>query len=584
MKIIQLPPPMRIALGVVLVCSALLASCQRENVDPSRLEIVAEGFQGTKMIVDGPTAQWSNGDVVRINGEDKTITVSGSSAYVTDVVSASEYCAIFPASIVSGSISGTTATVTLPSEYRYREDASGNQILDAPMMAYRSGSGRLEFKHLTAALVVELTMGGPDKWRLDSIIVTSSTGKLCGDMDVDFTDLASTTAATTSDVDNRVCMVFEDLSRFHENGQDNGDFGVLLKDNTHLSVQIPVRAVSNQKFTVRVVCHVQGADQKYVFERTQPSNTGIARNEIGYVKVRMASGEEGYSVLPSLLNTLPDGSYEVSNRWEFCAMLQYIRRGYQPHNSDSYTFTSDIDATGIVTKRCHILNNVIDGGGHTIRGLKVYDPAPMLFDPEYRVTIQNLTLKDITLERQGESNTMAYGPFSAHGCNKLRIIDCHTDGMTILGIRQEEGYDVVIGGIVGSHGLDSLTVIGCSFRGSISLEHNYCYPSSRTGIRFGGIVGQSHAKSQNYLDSIINCSVNMNATLSSTYKVYAGGVIGAYESQYVSTKFIAYGNNVTGMLTVSGGTGSSVGEIVGFLDGTLETDGVHTNTSSLIIN
>ncbi len=584
MKINQLLP-MRIALGVVLVCSSLLASCQREIVDPSRLEIVAEGFQGTKMIVDGPTAQWSNGDVVCINGEDKTITVSGSSAYVTDVVSASEYCAIFPASIVSGSISGTSATVTLPSEYRYREDASGNQILDAPMMAYRTGNGRLEFKHLTAALVVEIDADGYTSLpnRLDSIIITSDVGKLCGSMAVDFTDLDATTAATTSDVDNSVCMVFDDFSRFYA----NSDYGVKIAGGDwggKMSIQIPVRAVSEQHFTVRVVAHRHDRDGVHVFERTQTTATGIGRNEIGYVKVDFKTGATGYSVRERRLTTLPDGSYAVCDRTGLGAMMDLIRRGTdsESYRTAKYTITQNIDATGITTQPIRLKNGaVINGGGHAISNLTVATvdgPVGLIWHDGGTVTVNGLTLKDITVSKVGdEGNTTVFAPFvgscSNNAYNKLRLINCHTDGMTVLGVKKWEYCELRVGGLVGGvYGDMRLVMKNCSFMGTLNLEHDYRMANPTVAIFFGGLVGAISGAGNGKTDTITGCSVNMYVTLSSIYTVRAGGLVGELCPSNGQDTVISSGNVLVGRLDVTGDAESSVADTAGYVRGPLSAD------------
>ncbi len=137
-KFKQLPPPVSV-LGLAIASAIALVSCQKENY-PSKFELRTEGFSsGNKMAVNAFTSTWSSGDQVRICNASYTVSVEASRAYVSDVPEDDDYCAVFPASIVAGSISGGTGTVVLPDTYLYEKEGS-NQKLPSPMMAYLAGS------------------------------------------------------------------------------------------------------------------------------------------------------------------------------------------------------------------------------------------------------------------------------------------------------------------------------------------------------------------------------------------------------------------------------------------------------------
>ena len=206
-------------MGIVLIGSALLASCQKENLDAQRLELVAEGMSGNqKTYVDGVHTYWMDGDRVYINGTTYEISVSGSAATISGSFSSgTTYYGIYPASAYRSN-DGNDYSISMPATYHYQVDGSGRQVLDVPMAAYGTPSGgKLYFKHLTGAMQMQIdaTAG----FSLDSIIVISGGGSdacvaLQQIFHVDLSDIAgfdgvTTTLSGDAVIYGRVAMVFD---------------------------------------------------------------------------------------------------------------------------------------------------------------------------------------------------------------------------------------------------------------------------------------------------------------------------------------------------------------------------------------
>lgn len=118
-----------------------VSGCQKENdtegIPEGAVLITAEGFggmEGDKTSVSAESVVWENGDRVRLNGAEYTVTVSGNKAYVTGFSSPEvSFQGIYPAGLVTG-----TQTVTVPSQYESHY-TNGRQVLHLPMLAMAEG-------------------------------------------------------------------------------------------------------------------------------------------------------------------------------------------------------------------------------------------------------------------------------------------------------------------------------------------------------------------------------------------------------------------------------------------------------------
>jgi len=141
----------------VIAVLALAAGCKKEN-GLIELPVTIENYaSGSKVYIDAINFScWNDGDKVQVNGEEATVhtSIQTSATITVETGVTSPYYAIFPASCVTGYSAGNYS-VALPATQLYREDGSGNQLIDGVMAAY--GTDGLSFKNLTALVKVTFT-------------------------------------------------------------------------------------------------------------------------------------------------------------------------------------------------------------------------------------------------------------------------------------------------------------------------------------------------------------------------------------------------------------------------------------------
>ena len=264
-------------LGIMLAGSAFFCACQK---GPTGMELMAEGYATTgKAEVSGESAYWVDGETVRINGVDMTITVpaAGTSAYVSDVEHADVYRALYPNTLnPSATLDADVVTVAIPRAYTYRV-SNGHQAIDLPMAAYTTSGTRLLFKHLTAAVVVEVKNDFGIDIQVDSIVVSSDSYQLSGSRAITLTESLAVSACTTSTAaDRRVAVRF------------NGGTTLTVASGQTRQVQVPVLPVgAGNKFTVTVATHNVGdAAMQYTFSRTQTTGGALPRAYVGYAPAK----------------------------------------------------------------------------------------------------------------------------------------------------------------------------------------------------------------------------------------------------------------------------------------------------------
>lgn len=260
---------------VLAMVAVAFAGCQKENDIKGQFRLYAEGYgNGTKVAIDGNASTWVSGDEVLINGETGTVSVSEGAATVNlgSEVEAPFY-GVYPADIYSSN-SGASYTLTLPASYTYAT-SDGLQNLQSPMVAYAASGTDMSFKHLTAAIGVQVVNYYGFTIEVDSIVVVSDSYKLNGTVEVTLSDSDPTVTATAAanDAEKKVKML------------GGSSLRVFAGDST--VVQIPVLPVgSGNHFTVRTYVHK--VDQTAVvktLEKTQTTGGALARAEIGYARM-----------------------------------------------------------------------------------------------------------------------------------------------------------------------------------------------------------------------------------------------------------------------------------------------------------
>ena len=242
--------------------------------------LIAEGFGGTKAAVDGLYSYWVNGETVRINGVDKRVSYDGQAAYVTGVEAADVYRALYPETLNDAApLNSDNVSVVIPCSYTYME-SDGLQHIGVPMVARGTSASRLEFKHLTAALTVEIKNTYGFTIEVDSVVVESNLYQLSGTKDITLANSIIVDATSTADeADKRVAVYF------------NGGTHLQILAGDTRRVQVPVLPVGDEnRFTIKVGVHkVDDADVKCVFDKTQgngQSHYALTRRQMGFAGVR----------------------------------------------------------------------------------------------------------------------------------------------------------------------------------------------------------------------------------------------------------------------------------------------------------
>ena len=249
----------------------LAVSCQKDRVDG--MTLLTEGFNGnnTKVLVNDTASTWATGDEVRINDQVATVSVTSSAAsvHLNEGVTAPFYGSIYRSN------DGASYTLNLPATYTYATNGT-YQVLGSPMVGYTTDESTMVFKHLTAAITVQVVNYCGFTIQVDSIIVSSNNYKLNGELNVTIgAGNPTVTAATTSDADaKKVTMLF------------NGSSSLQVFAGDSANVQVPVLPVGvENKFTVRVVTHkVDQPAVKPIFEKEQGSKHALARAYLGYAR------------------------------------------------------------------------------------------------------------------------------------------------------------------------------------------------------------------------------------------------------------------------------------------------------------
>ena len=338
----------------------LMTACEKEkedtvNIPEGALRISAEsthGSNGSKTTVNGTAVYWTTDDAINVNGTTATVVVGEDAAYLTGIDNSDAMYAGFPAGIIS--VSGSNITINIPSSYSY-DEREGRQKLDLPMVAYaEANSTELQFKHVCAAIQVNVNnaYNGADFF-LEKITVSSNSHPLCGTVTVSPNPLGVSHIPTYSASTASVTMNFDDVE-------------VSVAANGSKSIQIPVLlTLGSSTISVDIEGHyANGADfgsgrvdaaAKIVYHNS--SATLLER-----AKVYPAPCTIRVSGSPAITKTYPkfsiSGSEKVyfsrgnlqytasSDTWQFASSQTEIRGTANNNISESYSSPIDLFGWG----------------------------------------------------------------------------------------------------------------------------------------------------------------------------------------------------------------------------------------------
>ena len=558
-------------LTVGLAFLTLLSACQKEPIN--RLTLTAEGMGGgEKMTVNGLSSYWQTGDAVNINGEESSVTVNGSQAYVDGEFSADNYCIVFPSSIYQ-SRNGSTVTVNMPASYQYKT-SGGRQVLDAPMAYYGTAdNGNVMMKHLTGALNVQIT--GPSGISIDRITIgTSQHRVMSGEMQFNLSDIENIGSSTTDGTyEHRTVQMFFDNESFSTG-----------------TVQVPIPVLAgNVNFTVKVEGHVEGT--KHTFERTQSTGGHLGRAELGIVAVDLNEGQPNVTTSALFPTTIIGGTtyYEISTPQDLRLMSDaLIGTFYRDYVDDwenrvwsynglnykdaNYMIINNLNMEGVSIKSLWHFSGILDGGNHSINNLVVtessrsdfdvcYDQIGLLTTPQ-NAAIRNVTFNYLTMGLDVSSDLLGgYIGSIAGDANNTTVSNVHIMNFQVnCHFRRR----IVLGGFFGTGGGSILNSSVTFADGQEITSSSSTYANSNFSS-LGGLSGRGYCPASNVTVNFNNIIFRIydgsyNEYIQNT-KCLVGGVFG--NAQTSLTPDISIYNNITitGSITASGYSNVYTGKV-----------------------
>lgn len=513
-------------LCLVLALLWLLGACGREDYGPVELVVEPLGSSDTKLTVSQDImAVWTDGDLVNLNGSVVAISrTDATHAYVDNAAARSVNSVCFPADLCQSDVTANSVTVALPAEYHYRT-SGGAQLLDLPMVGRSPAGEPLQMRHITAALCVVLKNQMGVSLTIDRITVTSDSYQLSGSRTVDMENITSTAAVATATAANRkVAMVFDREA-------------LVLANDEKRKVLIPVPPVGDSNhFTVTVSARHEGS--RYTYSRTQGGGGALERNVLAYAPAVVS----GVPATPLFEPTGSSGQYYIRNSSDLVALSEAANGDWTLPGSTTkyseckYRLAADIDMTDVPFSMIGTYTGErFSGGGHTISHLTIDGSGGYcgLFKKSNGITIENLTLNDITLRHPAfavATNGSVYlGALCAHDSAGVVFTSCHVNGLKVEHGFTGKANAVFFGGMVGR--LDNGgTLNSCSISiGSIacSFDAVNCY--------FGGLLGYCEGNGATL--PVNNCTVvTSGPTITSTQNMCIGGIIANSSNNEISGK------------------------------------------------
>lgn len=224
------------AFSAAIACAAMFSGCVKENISDVNVDgtVLTADISQTKTMLDGLKVCWTDGDMIRVNGETSSAleldSPASSASFVFANAMETPYRAVFPSSIYKDD-----STVTLPSIQKAGNETSFHGQA-SPMIAFASDKN-LVFSHPFAIVRVTVKMNGKSGM-IKYVEFRGNAGEqVCGDFDVNYTELSLTgKGADESNVSVRV-----DVNKALSDGQSCTAY-----------IAVPARTYS-EGFTVRIV-------------------------------------------------------------------------------------------------------------------------------------------------------------------------------------------------------------------------------------------------------------------------------------------------------------------------------------------
>lgn len=355
-------------------CLAVLAGCgnegfntQEENEEGgknvvSSLALSAEGYADTdtRTTVLDNSVQWRNGDAVilgrgnNIDGCEFTVFVDEDKAYISGE-GLMNY-GFEPGGFLAGiygvdykpedfkSTSVVALNLTIPASYNCTIDGEGRQVIDLPMAAYENNCvSELRFRHLTAAVKVQLWNATSGKLYVDKVVVTSDKYILNQEeqyFELDKSDFAYTPTTVPTVIGGEPELIPQQVVTVNF----LPDPLEIAPGDDSRSVQVPILPIGEDNLTIEVYCHsaavpytTPGTDIVYKFSH-KASAPALARNKMLTAKVKIDPASENVSASVFSVSATKAVLFSKGNLKAHCTQFNINELGYQD-NWISWVFT-----------------------------------------------------------------------------------------------------------------------------------------------------------------------------------------------------------------------------------------------------
>lgn len=317
-------------LTAVCVLAVMASGCSKDPEGVVTMRGHVGQFGNSKVSLNGYLPEWTQGDSLKVNGVQYEISVSNHVAEWR-MPSAAIYKAIYPARLVN-SMTNSTVNMSIPQQQLYYVDASGKQIVNAPM-GVCSTETNLVFKNLGALLAISIQNTSSNNIVVDKVTVKSINHAvaLCGN----------------AVVENFTPSAAEYYYRITDTPTESNNFIELVKGTSNPSLNIPITAggskvvymyvpaVANlveNRYEITVDAHA--GSENISVTRTQPESNPYAgtlqRNDMGSVTFLMES------------MTYPEGAIEGGLFSVSSTKQVFFSKGNLQYNSslDEWQFAS----------------------------------------------------------------------------------------------------------------------------------------------------------------------------------------------------------------------------------------------------
>lgn len=250
---------MRKSISILAIVAALFMvfSCQKESTTVLRATINQyNGNDGKAYLAADDYVNWHVGDTLWVNGHKATVTGSAS-PFTVEVEDLEEntqtFFAVFP--MANSTMSGNSATVTIPAVQTYEADAAGKQILNAPMAAkqVRNANGVTTLMFYNLASLFEISLPGVAEGtkikNIEVYNIANNFGTDCAAINGTYTvDFTQTPIAIGNATTNGTHVTTLNVNQNHES---NRNYYVILPpvENAQFQVVVHYEAAENYQST-----------------------------------------------------------------------------------------------------------------------------------------------------------------------------------------------------------------------------------------------------------------------------------------------------------------------------------------------